>query len=193
MISYIKGEIADKFPTHIVMDVHGIGYHINISLNTFSQIAEQKQILLHIHEIIREDTHELYGFWSVREREVFRHLISVSGIGANTARMILSSLQVEELEQVIISGNVNVLKSIKGIGLKTAQRVIVDLKDKIGKSASAAEIFTPADNTIKNEALSALVMLGFTRNASEKAIDKVLKTSGNYAVEEVIKLALKQL
>ncbi|MFC0875841.1 Holliday junction branch migration protein RuvA [Saccharicrinis sp. FJH2] len=193
MISYIKGEIADKFPTHVVIDVHGIGYHINISLNTFSQIAEQKQILLHIHEIIREDTHELYGFWSVREREVFRHLISVSGIGANTARMILSSLQVEELEQVIISGNVNVLKSIKGIGLKTAQRVIVDLKDKIGKSASAAEIFTLTDNTIKNEALSALVMLGFTRNASEKAIDKVLKTSGNYAVEEVIKLALKQL
>ena len=193
MISFIKGEIADKFPTHVIIDVQGIGYHINISLNTYSQIAEQKQILLHIHEIIREDTYELYGFYSVHEREVFRHLISVSGIGANTARMILSSLQVEELEQVIISGNVNVLKSIKGIGLKTAQRVIVDLKDKIGKSASAAEIFTPADNTIKNEALSALVMLGFTRNASEKAIDKVLKTSGNKAVEEVIKLALKQL
>jgi len=193
MISYIKGEIADKFPTHVIIDVQGIGYHINISLNTYSQIAEQKQILLHIHEIIREDTHELYGFYSVREREVFRHLISVSGIGANTARMILSSLQVEELEQVIIAGNVNALKSIKGIGLKTAQRVIVDLKDKIGKSASTAEIFTPADNTIKNEALSALVMLGFTRNASEKAIDKVLKTSGNKAVEEVIKLALKQL
>ncbi|MFB6317729.1 Holliday junction branch migration protein RuvA [Saccharicrinis sp. FJH54] len=193
MISYIKGEIADKFPTHVIVDVQGIGYHINISLNTYTQIAEQKKIQLHIHEIIREDTHELYGFWSVREREVFRHLISVSGIGANTARMMLSSLKVEELEQVIISGNVNALKSIKGIGLKTAQRVIVDLKDKIGKSASSAEIFTPADNTIKNEALSALVMLGFTRNASEKAVDKVLKTSENNAVEEVIKLALKQL
>jgi holliday junction DNA helicase RuvA len=193
MISYIKGEITDKFPTHIILDVQGIGYHINISLNTYSQIAEKKQILLHIHELIREDTHELYGFFSIREREVFRHLISVSGIGANTARMILSSLQVEELEQVIISGNVDALKSIKGIGLKTAQRVIVDLKDKIGKSALSAEIFTPADNTIKNEALSALVMLGFTRNASEKAIDKVLKTTGIHAVEEVIKLALKQL
>lgn len=193
MISYIKGEIADKSPAHVVLDVQGIGYHINISLNTFSKISDKKNVRLYIHEIIREDTHELYGFTSIREREVFRLLISVSGIGANTARMILSSLQVSEVEQVIVGGDVDALKSIKGIGLKTAQRVIVDLKDKIGKSDLSAEIITPANNTIKNEALSALVMLGFTRNASEKAINKVFKTSGDASVEELIKLALKQL
>lgn len=193
MINYIKGEITDKSPTYVVLDVNGIGYFINISLNTFSKISELNKVHLYIHEIIREDAYELFGFTTIREREVFRHLISVSGIGANTARMILSSLSVEELEQVIIGGNVEALKSVKGIGLKTAQRVIIDLKDKIGKSENSTEIFAPRDNTIRVEALSALVMLGFSRNTSEKAIAKVLKTSGDCAVEDIIKLALKQL
>lgn len=191
MYDYIKGEISDLNPTFVVLDNQGIGFHINISLNTFSSLSGKPVGHLYIHEIIREDTHELYGFNTPREREVFRLLISVSGIGANTARMILSSLSISELEVVLSSGDVNTLKGIKGIGLKTAQRVIVDLKDKIGTSSSGAEISIPQDNTIQEEALSALVMLGFTKNASEKALKKVLSSTHLDKVEDIIKHTLK--
>lgn len=191
MYDYIKGEISELNPTFVVLDNQGIGFHIKISLNTFSSLSDKPSGKLYIHEIIREDTHELYGFKTPREREVFRLLISVSGIGANTARMILSSLSIPELEVVLSTGDVNTLKGIKGIGLKTAQRVIVDLKDKIGSSASGTEILIPQNNTIQEEALSALVMLGFTKNASEKALKKVLSSTHLNKVEDIIKQTLK--
>ncbi len=191
MYDYIKGEIANLNPTSVVLDNQGIGYHINISLNTFSSLSDKPESLLYIHEIIREDTHELFGFNTPREREVFRLLISVSGIGANTARMILSSFSIKELETVLSTGDVNSLKSVKGIGLKTAQRVIVDLKDKIGDSSGSAEILLNQDNTIQEEALSALVMLGFTKSASEKALKKVLSSTHLTKVEDIIKQTLK--
>lgn len=191
MYDYIKGEIAERNPTSITLDNQGIGYLISISLNTFSTLDQKQSCCLYIHEVIREDTHELYGFTSPRERQVFRLLISVSGIGANTGRMILSSMTVNELEIVISSGDVNALKSVKGIGLKTAQRVIVDLKDKIGNANSDTNILLSQDNTIQDEALSALVMLGFSKNASEKALKKVLSTSNVSKVEDIIKQTLK--
>ncbi len=195
MIQYIQGEITDKSPTYVVLETNGVGYLLHISLNTYTKLADQKTVKLFAHEVIREDAHELFGFLTIRDRDVFRLLISVSGIGANTARMILSSLSVSELEQVILSNNVNTLKSIKGIGLKTAQRIIIDLKDKIGKGtdADSSEIFDTSNNTAKTEALSAMVMLGFPRMASEKVISDILKKQAGATVEEIIKQALKLL
>jgi Holliday junction DNA helicase RuvA len=194
MIDYLKGTITALTPSAVVVDINGVGYFVKISLPTFSGLKENTEGKLFIHEIIREDTYDLYGFLNVAEREVFRQLISVSGIGANTARLILSSLSVIELQNAIATGAVDVIKQIKGIGLKTAQRLIVDLKDKIGLSdGNESNFLTSSNNRIKEESLSALIALGFTKKQVEKMIDKVLKDSPEMGVEEVIKIVLKGL
>lgn len=193
MFEYITGKITDCKPTCVVVDNGGIGYFVQISLHTYSAISSLKDVKLYIHQIIREDANPLYGFFSLHEREVFRHLISVSGIGANTARMMHSSLRPEEIEKALITGDVNLIKSVKGIGTKTAQRAIVELKDKMGKMDAGHEIFIDQYNTIKEEALSALVMLGFNKIQSEKAIHKIAIENTSIGVEELIKEALKRL
>ncbi len=193
MIDYIKGNITQITPTFVTVETAGIGYFINISLTTFSNLENKSDVKILIHEVIREDTHQLYGFAEKSEREIFRHLISVTGVGANTARMMLSSLSPSEIEQAIIGSDVNILKSVKGIGLKTAQRIIVDLKEKLGKQASGGEIFAFSDNTNREEALSALVMLGFAKSAVSKVLDKIVREERNLTVEEMIKRALKNL
>ena len=198
MIEYIKGEIAEITPALAVIDCNGIGYAINISLNTYSAIQGKTNIKLYIHEAIREDAHVLYGFSTKQERELFLLLISVSGIGGNTARMILSALSPAEFCNVISSGNDKLLKSVKGIGLKTAQRIIVDLKDKIAStgmetvSGSIASL-SPANSEIHDEAIAALTMLGFAQAPSQKVVSAILKEDSNLSVENVIKLALKRL
>jgi len=193
MIDYIKGNITQITPTFVTLETSGVGYFINISLTTFSKLEGKSEIKILIHEIIREDTHQLYGFFDAVERDIFRNLISVTGVGANTARMMLSSLNPVEIEQAIIGSDVNILKSVKGIGLKTAQRIIVDLKEKLGKHAGSGEIFAFSDNTNREEALSALVMLGFAKNAVSKVLDKIVREQKNLTVEEMIKRALKNL
>lgn len=194
MIEYIKGVVADLGPTYIVLENSGIGYFINISLPTYSVLSGKKEAQIYIHEVIREDAHTLYGFLDLQERALFRQLISVSGIGANTARMMLSSLSAYELQQAILAGEVNVLKGIKGIGVKTAQRIIVDLKDKLGKVDDASQkLFVPQGGQEKEEALAALVMLGFAKTAAQKALDKIIAKQPGLSVEELIKLALKML
>lgn len=193
MINYIKGTITEINPASVTIETGGIGYFVSISLNTFSKLDGKTEYKLLVHEVIREDAHQLFGFADATERDIFRLLISVSGIGANTARMMLSSLTPSEIEKAIVESNVNLLKSIKGIGLKTAQRVIVDLKDKVGKLAPAGEIFTLEDNTKRDEALSALVMLGFARSAVIKVLEKILREEKNLTVEDLIKKALKNL
>jgi Holliday junction DNA helicase RuvA len=175
------------------METGGIGYLINISINTFSKLEGKKEFKILIHEIIREDSHQLFGFADFEERDIFRLLISVSGVGANTARMMLSSLNPAEIEKAILGSDANLLKSIKGIGLKTAQRIIVDLKDKLGKHVGSDEIFAFADNTKREEALSALVMLGFAKSAVSKVLDKIVREEKNLTVEDMIKKALKNL
>ncbi len=193
MIDYIKGIITHITPAFITVETGGVGYFINISLTTFSRFEGKEGCKILIHEVIREDSHQLYGFADNEEREIFRMLISVTGVGANTARMMLSSLSSDELEKAIIGSDVNLLKSIKGIGLKTAQRIIVDLKDKLGRQAGSDEIFTRADNTIRDEALSALVMLGFARSAVLKVLEKIIREEKNLTVEDLIRRALKNL
>jgi Holliday junction DNA helicase RuvA len=193
MINYIKGTITEINPASVTVETGGIGYFISISVNTFSKLDGKTDIKILIHEVIREDAHQLFGFADKEEREMFRLLISVSGIGANTARMMLSSLTPGEIEKAIGESNVNLLKSVKGIGLKTAQRIIVDLKDKVGKQAASGEIFTFEDNTRREEALSALVMLGFARSAVSKVLDKIIREEKNLTVEDLIKRALKNL
>ncbi len=194
MYAYIKGKLTEKSPTHLVIEAAGVGFHINISLNTYSKIGDDENIRLFTHLIVREDAQILYGFADEHERELFRQLISVSGVGANTARLILSSLSGEELTNAIIMGNVSVLQSVKGIGGKTAQRIVVDLKDKLGKAVTPSEKMESTHNTKKEEALSGLIILGFNKNIAGKAIDKVLKENGtSISVEEVIKKALKLL
>lgn len=193
MIEFIHGKLESCSPAHAVLQVQGIGYFINISLNTYTRIQALAEVRLYIHEHIREDIHALYGFQEEGERELFRQLITVSGIGANTARMMLSSHQAGELQQAITTANVDVLKGIKGIGLKTAQRIIVELKDKLGKTGIPDHLFTPQDNTVKEEALSALVMLGFVKTASQKVVDKIVTEQPGAKVEEIIRQALKML
>ncbi|MBA7543168.1 Holliday junction ATP-dependent DNA helicase RuvA [subsurface metagenome] len=193
MLDFIKGEIAELTPTSVVLEVNGLGYEVNISLQSFSQLQGRESCRLYIHQVIREDAHLLFGFTMQDEREIFRMLISVSGIGANTARMILSSISSDEVRKAIATGNVELLKSIKGIGAKSAQRIIVDLKDKISKSADISQIFKTTDNTIKKEALSALEILGFSRRQGEKVIDKLLADDSSLPIEELIKQALKLL
>jgi Holliday junction DNA helicase RuvA len=193
MIDYIKGTINQVTPTFITIETGGIGYYLNISLNTFTKLEGKDDGKLLVHEVIREDSHQLFGFADKEERDIFRLLISVTGVGASTARMMLSSLSPGEIEKAIIGSDVNTLKSVKGIGLKTAQRIIVDLKDKVGKQAGTGEIFAFTDNTKREEALSALVMLGFARGAVLKALDKIVREERNLTVEEMIKRALKNL
>jgi len=193
MINYIKGTITEINPASITIETGGVGYLVQISLNTYSKLDGKTEFKILVHEVIREDAHQLFGFADSTERDIFRMLISVSGIGANTARMMLSSLTPAEIEKAIADSNVNLLKSIKGIGLKTAQRVIVDLKDKVGKQSAAGEIFTIEDNTRRDEALSALVMLGFARSAIVKVLEKIIREEKNLTVEDLIKRALKNL
>jgi Holliday junction DNA helicase RuvA len=193
MFEYIKGDLIDLTPTSVVVDNNGVGYFINISLNTYSQLTDERSAKILLHQIIREDAHILFGFVDASEREIFRHLISVSGVGASTARVMLSSLTPQEIQTAIISESAKTLQAVKGIGAKSAQRIIIELKDKIGKLTDVSEISFVQDNTTKDEALSALVMLGFTKNSVVKVIDKIIKTNPTVGVEELIKLALKQL
>jgi holliday junction DNA helicase RuvA len=193
MIDYLKGIITQLTPTFLTIETGGIGYFVNVSLTSFSKLEGQSEVKILIHEVIREDSHQLFGFADNGEREIFRLLISVSGVGANTARMMLSSLSPGEIEIAIIGSDVNILKSVKGIGLKTAQRIIIDLKDKLGKQTASEELFAFADNTRREEALSALVMLGFAKSAVSKLLDKIVGEQKNLTVEEMIKRALKNM
>lgn len=193
MFEYIKGAVVSLKPSHIIVEANSIGYFITISLNSYTQLNGQENVKLFLHQVIREDAHQLFGFATEAERELFRMLISVNGIGSNTAIMMFSSLSPDEISHAILNENVNLLKSIKGIGIKTAQRVIIDLKDKVGKSPISEQFVASADNTLRVEALSALVMLGFAKKPAEKEVDKILAAQPNLSVENVIKLALKSL
>jgi|AntAceMinimDraft_17_1070374.scaffolds.fasta_scaffold00901_2 Holliday junction DNA helicase RuvA len=195
MITHIEGKLVKKTPTYIVIDCNGIGYFINISLYTYSKLKNDLKCKLFTHLAVREDSFTLYGFAEEEERTLFRHLISVSGIGANTARMILSSLSPNEVVNAILNKDISALQSVKGIGNKSAQRIIVDLKDKLAKKGIQEEdISTSLYNTNKEESLSALVRLGFSKNAAEKAINKVIKkTNTPLSIEQLIKQALQNL
>jgi Holliday junction DNA helicase RuvA len=191
MFEYIKGSVTNLTPAGIVIEAGDIGYLIHISLTTYSQLHGSEKAKLFLHQVIREDAHILYGFYEQTERELFRMLISVNGIGANTAIMMLSSHKPEELQHAILTENVGLLKSIKGIGIKTAQRVIIDLKDKIGKIPAGDLLFRPVESPVRSEAISALEMLGFNKKAVEKLIDQVMAEQPSITVENLIKLALK--
>jgi Holliday junction DNA helicase RuvA len=193
MITHLKGKLAEKNPTHVVIDCNGIGYFVNISLHTFSNLLDNENIKLYTHLQVKEDAHTLYGFSSLAEREIFRLLISVSGIGTNTARTMLSSLSPKQVREGIATEDVALIQSIKGIGLKTAQRVIIDLKDKILKIYDIDEVSVKESNTNKEEALSALEVLGFNKKQAEKALDKIVAVQPDASVEQLIKLALKNL
>ena len=193
MYEFIEGSVVERSPAHIVLQSGGTGFYIHISLHTYSGLPEKGECRLYIHEIIREDAHLLFGFCQKPEREVFRQLISVSGVGANTARLILSSMGPSDLESAILEGNVYALQNIKGIGAKTAQRLIVELKDRIGKSSGTSELFSPERNTLREESLNALVALGFQKKQVEKIIGNILSKNSALTVEELIKQALKML
>lgn len=193
MIDYIRGELVELNPAYAVVEAAGVGYELNISLTAYAALEGMKQVKLLVHEVIREDAHVLFGFPDERERAMFRSLIGVSGVGANTARVILSSIPVAELEQVIVSGDYQKLKNVKGIGLKTAQRVIVDLKDKI-KVADDSLIIQPTKSSdAYDEALAALLMLGFARQQSQKVLKKIFDATPAIKVEMAIKQALSML
>ncbi|MDA7706467.1 MAG: Holliday junction branch migration protein RuvA [Flavobacteriaceae bacterium] len=193
MITHIQGKLVEKTPTHVIIDCSGIGYFVNISLHTFSQIPDQEAIKVFTHLQVKEDSHTLYGFISSSEREIFRLLISVSGIGANTARTMLSSLTPKQIREGIAVGDVALIQSVKGIGLKTAQRVIIDLKDKVLKIYDIDETSLTQNNTNKDEALSALEVLGFMKKQSERIVEKIVVSSPDATVEFIIKEALKNL
>lgn len=193
MITQIQGKLIEKSPTEVVIDCNGVGYLLNVSLNTFSNLPDSGTVLLYSCLSIREDAHTLYGFIDKTEREIFKLLISVSGVGPSIARTMLSSMTSEEIQKAIASENVAVIQGVKGIGAKTAQRVIVDLKDKILKTYDLGEVTVDSGNTNKEEALSALEVLGFNRRLSEKVVTGILKTDPNATVEQIIKLALKNL
>lgn len=196
MLDYIGGQIAELNPTFVVVDNNGIGYMINISLTTYNEVLKKSKgemAKLYVYEAIREDAHVLFGFATKHERELFMMLISVSGVGPNTARMILSSLSPEDLEQCIASGNVGLLKSVKGIGGKTAQRILVDLKDKIKVASDTLLDNDSAPNAVFDESLAALIMLGFTQQMSQKVLKKLFKENPSITVEEAIKKALKMM
>ena len=193
MYEFIRGTVTDLNPASVVIEAGGVGYFINISLNTYSKVNGQKEAHVLIHQVVREDAHILYGFAEQRERELFRNLISVNGVGANTAIMMLSSLNPDELIAAVTTGNADVLKAVKGIGAKTAQRIIIDLKDKFGKIPETGQILISADNTTKKESLSALVMLGFSKKDADKVVSKIIREEPDATVESVIKRALKRL
>jgi holliday junction DNA helicase RuvA len=193
MITHIQGKLTEKNPTNVVIDCNGVGYHLNISLHTYSQISNQENLRLYTHLHIKEDSHTLYGFSSLTEREIFRLLISVSGIGTNIARTMLSSLTPKQVREGIAIEDVALIQSVKGIGLKTAQRVIIELKDKVLKVYDIDEGSISQSNTNKEEALSALEVLGFTKKQSDSVVDKIIATNQDANVETIIKEALKKL
>lgn len=194
MYDYIKGNVEELTPTYVVLDNHGVGYMINISLNSYNALQNHTHdVKIFVYEAIREDAHILFGFTERRERELFLLLITVSGVGANTARMILSSLTPSDLEQAIASANSAALKSVKGIGAKTAERIIVDLKDKIKVSSDTLLLKSPVSGEVFEEAMSALVMLGFTKPMSQKALKKLFAAEPSITVEQAIKKALKMM
>lgn len=193
MIAQVQGRLIEKNPTDVVVDCHGVGYFLNISLHTFSQIPDQENIRLYTQLLVREDAMTLYGFSSKEERSVFNLLLSVSGVGASTARTMLSSLTPMQVRDAIVSEDLTVIQGVKGIGAKTAQRVILDLKDKIIKLYGEETSGVVSSNTNRNEALSALETLGFARKIAEKACDAVLKSAPSASVEEIIKIAFKHL
>ena len=194
MLEYIKGLLVEITPTNAIIENNGTGYNINITLNSYSGLKKGQEYKLLLHEIIREDSRSLYGFIEKEERELFRALISVNGVGANTARLILSSIKASDLSQAIIENNVNTLKSVKGIGIKTAQRIIIDLKDKIcSYGVENLQIFDDINNNLQKDALSALMMLGFSKVAVEKVLNKILKENAKLSLEEIVKHALNYL
>ncbi|GAB3710346.1 MULTISPECIES: Holliday junction branch migration protein RuvA [Flavobacterium] len=193
MIAHIQGKLVEKTPTEVVIDCNGVGYHINISLHTYSLLPNADFVKLFTHLMVKEDSHSLYGFVEKSEREIFKMLLSVSGIGAGIARTMLSSLEPKQIIQALASGDVATIQSIKGIGGKTAQRAILDLKDKVLKIYDLDEVSMSQSNTNRDEALSALEVLGFVRKASEKIVDKVISQNPDATVEVIIKQALKNL
>jgi holliday junction DNA helicase RuvA len=193
MIAQLQGRLVEKNPTEVVIDCGGVGYQVNISLHTFSLISNSENIKLYTHLQIKEDAHTLYGFAEKTEREIFRMLISVSGIGAGIARTMLSSIEPKQIINAIASGDVGIIQSIKGIGNKTAQRVILDLKEKVVKLYDIDEVFAVQNNRNRDEALSALEVLGFVRKASEKVVERIVKEDPEATAETIIKKALKSL
>ena len=193
MITQVRGRLVEKSPTEVVVDCNGVGYLLHISLNTFSGLPEDEAVVLYTHLSIREDAHTLFGFITKTERKVFKLLISVSGVGPSIARTMLSSMTSEEIQHAIATENIPLIQSVKGIGAKTAQRVIVDLKDKILKTFNIDEVSAFTSNTNKDEALSALEVLGFNKKQSDKILAMVLKENPDASVEKLIKLALKNL
>jgi len=193
MIYHLKGQLIEKNPTHVVIDCNGVGYFVHISLHTYSLLKNSEAIHLYTHLQVKEDSHTLYGFMEKSERELFRLLISVSGVGSSTARTMLSSLEPKQIMEAIASGDAATIQKIKGIGTKTAQRVILDLKDKILKVFGVDEIFVSQNNTNREEALSALETLGFVRKSAEKVVDRIMKEITDPTVETIIKLSLKNL
>ena len=193
MIDYIKGKIVELSPAHAVVDVSDIGYHVNISLATYSELNGKDNAKIYVYEAIREDSHTLFGFFGRQERQLFLLLISVSGVGANTARVILSSIAIDDLQSAIQTGNASILKSVKGIGSKTAERIIVDLKDKVSKIEISTVDKPVVDNVLTDEAVAALVMLGFSQMPAQKAVRKVIEINPQLTIEQVIKQSLKLL
>lgn len=193
MITHIQGKLVEKNPTNVVIDCNGVGYHLNISLHTYSQLSNQENLKLYTHLQVKEDSHTLYGFSSLSEREIFRLLISVSGIGTNIARTMLSSLTPKQVREGIALGDVVLIQSVKGIGSKTAQRVIIELKDKVLKVYDIEEGTLTRNNTNKEEALSALEVLGFTKKQSERVVDRIISDHSEANIETIIKEALKKL
>lgn len=193
MISHIQGRLVEKHPTDVVIDCNGVGYFLHITMQTYSQIPDTENILMYTHLQVREDAHTLYGFITQSERKVFRLLISVSGIGAATARTMLSSLTPQEIVEAIAANDLNTLKTAKGIGVKTAQRMVLDLKDKVLKIYDLEEVSTDLNNTNREEALSALETLGFARKQAEKVCKQIAKENPDASAEAIIKLALKKL
>ena len=193
MIHHLKGKLVEKNPTHVIIECGGVGYFVNISLNTFSKLPEQENISVFTHLQVKEDSHTLFGFVEKSEREIFRLLLSVSGIGSSIARTMLSSMSPSQVRDAIAHGHAASIKAVKGIGAKTAQRVILDLRDKVLKVYDIDELSLSTNNTNKDEALSALEVLGFARKQSERVVDKVLGQDASLSVENIIKLALKNL
>ncbi|MBT8244984.1 MAG: Holliday junction branch migration protein RuvA [Winogradskyella sp.] len=193
MITHIEGKLVEKNPTDVVIDCNGVGYLLNISLHTFGQIPDKEHLRLYTHLQVKEDSHTLYGFSTKTEREIFKLLLSVSGVGSSTARTMLSSLNPEQVKDAIASGDVPIIQSVKGIGAKTAQRIILDLKDKVLKVYGIDEVSLSQNNTNKSEALSALEVLGFNKKQSEKVIEKLVSQQPDANVETLIKDALKNL
>lgn len=193
MITQIKGKLLEKHPTQVVIECNGIGYMVHISLHTYEQLGDEELLKLYTHLQVKEDSHTLFGFYQNIERSIFRLLISISGIGASIARTMLSSMSPEEIQHAILSENLGAIKAVKGIGLKTAQRVLIELKDKVQKTEGIDDIPVLQSNRIKEETLSALEVLGYPRKQSEKVIDNILQSTPNSSIEELIKIALNKL